>query len=421
MSLTTRPTAPETPVATTSAPVSGRLLLVLALLSAVAPFSIDLYLPGFPEMAEDLSASATQVQLTLTGFLVGVMVGQLIFGPLSDRFGRLVPLLFGSVLCVVASVVATLAPNIEILIAGRFVQGLGGAAGMVIGRAIISDLSTGRAAARAFSLMMIVGGVAPVIAPLLGGFLVTPVGWRGLLGVVLGLAVLMTVSVVLFIRETLTPQRRAEIAVHRAEHGSTMKALRTRTFLGYAFTFAFTFAVLMGYISASPFLYQNMIGLSAVWYGVVFGVNALALTGVSALAARLVATYSLRGMVATGLALIVTSTATFGLLVILAVPAGWLAVPLFVAVASIGLILGNATGLAMSAASSSAGGASAVLGALQFGIAALVSPLVSINGEGTAGPLAVVMLASTVLAIVAFVSAGGRRVGIAEEPVELVD
>lgn len=417
LAATRRDGSVTTPQSVPPAAVTGRLLLVLALLSAVAPFSIDLYLPAFPQMATELSTTATQVQLTLTGFLIGVMVGQLIFGPLSDRFGRLKPLLFGSVLCVAASLVATLAPSIEILSGARFVQGLGGAAGMVIGRAIISDLATGKAAARAFSLMMIVGGVAPVIAPLLGGFLVAPIGWRGILGVVLGLAVLMTVSVMLFIRETLTPARRAEVAAHRAEHGSTMKALRTRAFLGYALTFALTFAVLMAYISASPFLYQNMIGLSASWYGVAFGANALALTAVSALSARLVANFSLRGMVATGLTLILTSTITFGLLVLTSVPALWLAVPVFVAVASIGLVFGNATGLAMGAVPSSAGGASAILGALQFGMAALVSPLVSINGEYTAGPLAVVMLASAGLATVAFLLSGGRKDAVVEEPV----
>ncbi len=143
-----------------SSSITTPLLLVLGLLSAVAPFATDLYLPAFPQMATELATSATTVQLTLTAFLVGVTAGQLVFGPLSDRFGRVPPLVAGAVLCVIASAVAVFAPNVAVLVAARLFQGLGGAAGMVIGRAVISDLSTGKAAARAFSLMMIVGGVA---------------------------------------------------------------------------------------------------------------------------------------------------------------------------------------------------------------------------------------------------------------------
>ena len=151
--------------------LSAGLLITLALLSAVAPFATDLYLPAFPAMVADLHTSPTAVQLTLTAFLLGLASGQLVFGPLSDRFGRVKPLVIGAAVCVLASLAAVLAPSIEVLVAARFAQGLTGAAGMVIGRAIISDLATGRAAARAFSLMMIVAGVAPIVAPLAGGFL----------------------------------------------------------------------------------------------------------------------------------------------------------------------------------------------------------------------------------------------------------
>ena len=164
--------------------VSGRLLLVLALLACLAPFATDLYLPAFPTMTEELGTDATRVQLTLTAFLLGTGAGQLIFGPLSDRMGRLRPLLIGTSICVVASVAAALAPTISVLIVARLVQGLSGAAGMVIGRAIISDLATGPTATRALSLMMTVTGVAPAVAPLIGGILTPIIGWRGILWVV---------------------------------------------------------------------------------------------------------------------------------------------------------------------------------------------------------------------------------------------
>lgn len=388
--------------------ITTALLLVLGLLSAVAPFATDLYLPAFPEMTTELQTSATTVQLTLTAFLVGVTVGQLVFGPLSDRFGRLPPLVAGAVLCVLASAAAVFAPSIGVLVAARLLQGLGGAAGMVISRAVISDLATGKPAARAFSLMMIVGGVAPVVAPLLGGLLTGPIGWRGLLTIVLGLSVVMLVAVLAVIRETHLRSRRDELRAERQATGSPLRALRSRTFLGYTAVFGFAFAVMMAYISASPFLYQEMIGFGTVEYGIAFGINALALMGVSILSAKLTERHSVRGVLSLGIVLVLASTVAFALLVATSAPVITLAVPLFTAVGSLGLVLGNATALALGAVPSAAGSASAVLGALQFGLAALVSPLVSIGGSATAAPLAIVMLAAAVVAVIALLAARGR-------------
>jgi DHA1 family bicyclomycin/chloramphenicol resistance-like MFS transporter len=202
------------------AAISPWLLVVLALLSAVAPVATDLYLPAFPAMTAELQASATAVQLTLTAFLLGLTFGQLMFGPLSDRLGRRRPLIVGALLCVVASVLAATAPNIGVLIAARFAQGFTGAAGMVIGRAVISDLTSGKTAGRAFSLMMIVGGVAPVIAPFAGGMLVDSLGWRGILWVVCAIAVAMLISIVFVVRESHPEKRRSELKplLRRASH-----------------------------------------------------------------------------------------------------------------------------------------------------------------------------------------------------------
>lgn len=394
-----------------SSGITTPLLLVLGLLSAVAPFATDLYLPAFPQMTTELATSATTVQLTLTAFLLGVTAGQLVFGPLSDRFGRVPPLVAGAALCVLASAVAVFAPNVAVLVAARLFQGLGGAAGMVIGRAVISDLSTGKAAARAFSLMMIVGGVAPVVAPLLGGLLTGLIGWRGLLAIVLGLSIAMLVAVLVVVRETHLRSRRDELRAERVASGSPLRALRSRTFLGYTAVFAFGFAVMMAYISASPFLYQNMLGLDTVGYGIMFGLNALALVVVSALSSRLTATRSVESILTLGITLVTASTVAFALLVFFGAPVFWLTVPLFTAVGSLGLVFGNATALALGAVPQIAGSASAVLGALQFGLAALVSPLVSLGGEGTAAPLAVVMFGAAVIAVVALViTRRGERV-----------
>jgi DHA1 family bicyclomycin/chloramphenicol resistance-like MFS transporter len=389
------------------AAITPWLLIVLALLSAVAPVATDLYLPAFPEMTAELQASATAVQLTLTAFLLGLTFGQLTFGPLSDRLGRRRPLIVGALLCVAASVVAATAPSVGILIAARFAQGFGGAAGMVIGRAVISDLTGGKAAGRAFSLMMIVGGVAPVVAPFAGGLLVDSLGWRGILWVVGAIAVAILISIVAVVRESHPEERRAELKADAAQGISPWTELRSRTYLANTLAFAFGFAVMMAYISASPFVYQVMIGLTPMQYGIAFGVNALGMITVSAVSSRLTQTVSSAKLLGVGLGLTVATTLVLLTLVLTGVPAWLMMIPIFVAVACQGLILGNATALALSAVPRAAGSGSAGLGALQFGLGAAVSPLVGLGGEHTALPLAVVMVTVSVLALTAYLA--GRQ------------
>ena len=372
--------------------------MVLALLASVAPFSTDLYLSAFPVMADDLAATATGIQLTLASFLVGLAAGQLVFGPLSDRLGRRRPLLVGAAIFVVASVFAALAPTIEILIAARLVQGLAGAPGMVLGRAVIADLERGEAAARAFSLMMIVGGIAPVVAPLAGSLVVDAVGWRGALGVLVGLALLMLLSSWFVVPESLPVHRRG------AQGGIGARALLARGFLAPATTFVFGFAVMMAYISASPFLYQEVMGLDAAAYGSLFGVNALGLTAMSAAATRMLRTVSTEKVLGLGVAgLVAGATATLAVSAA-GMPAWWLAVTIFVAVASLGFVMGPATALALGAVPDAPGSASAVLGAAQFGLAAAVSPLVGLGGETATLPLALVMASCAVLAGLAYIA-----------------
>lgn len=384
----------------TGSRLTGGLLVVLALLSAIAPLATDLYLPAFPQMTADLGASATAVQLSLTGFLLGSAVGQLAFGPLSDRFGRRGPLILGSVLCVAASAVTVLAPTIEVLTVGRVAQGFAGAAGMVIGRAVISDLVKGPAAAKAFSLMMIIGGVAPVVAPVAGGLIADALGWRGILAVVLALAVVMLVGVLVAVPESLPRERRSA-----GDARGGLRALRSRRYLGYTGAFAFGFTVLMAYISASPFVYQSMMGVDEALYGLLFAVNAVAIAVGSAASAKLVPTVGPQRLLGIGLAgVLVGSLAVLGL-ALAPVSAWWLVAPFFVTALSVGFVLGNATGLALGAVSGAAGSASAVLGALQFGLAAVASPLVSLAGESTAVPLGLTMTGAALVAGACYLAA----------------
>lgn len=369
------------------------VLVVLASLAAVAPVATDLYLPGFPELATDLGVSASAVQLTLAAFLVGLASGQLVMGPLSDRYGRRRPLLASAAVCVAAGVVCALAPSLGVLVAARFVQGFAGAGGVVIGRAVISDLVTGRAAARAFTLMLTVGGVAPVLAPLAGGLLAGPAGWRGMLWTVVGLCTAMLAGVVLVLRETRPPEARTASGTTYA--GALRTVVRTRGYWPPVAVLALSFAMMMAYISASPFVYQHVVGLSTVGYGAAFGVNAAGLIAAGWTASRLRAE-PLR-VVRACMSVQLTATLTFVVLAAAGAPSWLLPVPVFVAVSSNGGVMGNSAARAMSQVREVAGTGSAVLGCTQFSLGALVSPLVGLGGDDSALVPATVMATASLL------------------------
>ncbi|HEY0117771.1 MAG TPA: multidrug effflux MFS transporter [Cellulomonas sp.] len=388
------------------ADVSGPLLLTLGLLAAFAPFAMDMYLPAFPGMTADLGTSAVGVQLSLTAFLAGAGAGQLVFGPLSDRYGRRTPLLVGAALCVVASLAAALAPSIAVLVAARVAQGLSGAAGMVIGRAVISDLARGRAAARAFSLLMLVGSVAPVVAPLAGSVLVEHVGWRGVLMVVTGIAVVMLVSAARVVPESHPPAARVR-PPRAAQAGRT--PLLSVPFLAWTLALCLSFSAMMAYIAASPFLFQVTLGLSAVGYALMFGGTALLLVLSGAVASRLAVRTAPVSTITAGIGAMLAGSVAFAMLVAADTPPLWFAVPLLVVVPSLGLVMGNGTALALGSLPRAAGTGSAVIGAVQFGLAALTAPLVGLGGDDTAGPLAAVLVVTTALALGACLI--GRRRG----------
>jgi len=394
------------PTPSASAASAGALpvlaVLVLALLSAIAPLATDMYLPGFPVMADELSTDAASIQLTLTTFMAGLAVGQLVIGPLSDRWGRRRPLLIGAAVCVIASALCAVAPNVGALIAFRFLQGFAGAAGVVLGRAIVADTVRGAAAARIFSVLMTIGGIAPVVAPLLGGVLLGPVGWRGVFVVLTVLALAMLAGSFFVLRETLPPSARQAGGLTSTLHGARI-VLSNRRFLGYTLAFIFSFGTLFGYISASPFVLQTVFGLSSGWYSVAFAANAAGLTLGSLTNARIVGRFGARRLLMVGLG---SLTVWSFVLAVLALTGGlqvWsVLVLLWLTVTSLGLVMGNATSLAIAQTPSAAGTGSAVIGAGQFALAAVVSPLVGLGGEGTAVPMAIVMVVSAVISVLAF-------------------
>ncbi len=389
----------------TGARIRLPLLLVLASLAAVAPVATDLYLPGFPALGDDLHAEASSVQLTLTAFLLGMAVGQLVTGPLSDRYGRRRPLLVSATVCVIAGVATAVAPTLPVLIAARLVQGFAGAGGMVIGRAVIADLVTGRAAARAFTLMITVGGIAPVLAPTVGGLLVGPLGWRGLLWTVTALCVLMLAGVVLVVHETLPEHRQTSV------FGGVRTVLARPAYRRPVAVLGCSFGVMMAYISSSPFVYQNVLGLSAVEYGVAFGVNATGLIAMGFVASKLVDVWPPRTMVRTGVAVQSVAASGFLVLALTDAPAPLYAVAIFVAVVCNGAIMGSAAALAMAQVREVAGSGSAVLGFFQFTLGALVAPLVGLGGEDSAVVPALVMALAAVAGLTASRGLAGHRVG----------
>ena len=388
---------------TTSSKTTASLLTMLALLSALGPFAIDMYLPAFPQMMLDLDTSAATIQLTLTTFMLGMAVGQLVIGPLSDQFGRRRPLLIGAVACLVASALCALAPSVEFLIGMRFLQGFAGAAGVVLARAIVSDSARGANAAKQFSILMAVGGIAPVLSPLAGGGVIGFASWRGVFWALAILNLLMVIGSMLIVKESLPLERRSRGGVKEL-FSNTGRVLGNRRYLGFTFAFAFSMAAMFGYIAASPFVYQNILGLNPTGFSFLFALNALGLTITSIIGVKLVGTVSPLRMTYIGVSGLVFFSV---LLVVVAVgntPLIGTLVLIFLAISSLGFIFGNAAALATDQVKNYAGSGSAIMGALQFTLAAAVSPLVGLAGEESALPMAIVMLVASLIALLSLMT-----------------
>ncbi|MEN5304789.1 MULTISPECIES: multidrug effflux MFS transporter [unclassified Pseudomonas] len=367
-----------------------RMVLILGALSAFGPLAIDFYLPAFPAMAQAFATDEKHVQATLAAYFLGLSIGQLAYGPVADRFGRRKPLLFGVALFTLASLACAYAPNLDTLIVARFVQALGGCAGMVLSRAIVSDKCDPVASAKVFSQLMLVMGLAPILAPMLGGVLVNVAGWQSIFLALSLFSAASLLAVSLGLPESLPanmPRQPLSGAVRQY-----LRLLADRVFIGHALTGGIAIAGMFAYIAGSPFVFIKLYGVPAEHYGWLFGSNAagfilvaqvnarlLAKRGPAFLLVRAVWLYLAAGLVLLGVAALRPAQL-------------WpLLVPLFVCIASLGCIIPNASACAMSGQGARAGSASALMGCLQFSVAAGAASLVGVLHDGSAVPMTLVI------------------------------
>ena len=387
-------TTQDRPVAVPLAPDrpgTARTALTLGAFVALGPLTVDMYLPALPTIADDLRTTSAMVQLTLTGTLVGLALGQLVLGPLSDAFGRRRPLLAGTALHVVASLLVLVAPSIAVLGLLRFLQGVGTAAGAVIALAVVRDLFEGRAAATMLSRLFLVIGAAPVLAPTIGGEVLRLTSWRGVFLLLAVYGLLLLAVGALTVRETLPPARRSTAGLAGTLRGYRL-LFRDRTYVGLVLVAGLTMAGLFSYVSGSSFVFQDQFGLDEQQFGLLFGAGAVWLIAATQLnpvvlrwfsPARVLVAGTVVGALAGAVLLVLAGTGTGGLWAV--------ALPLWVVLFGSGLALPNAPALALSRHGEAAGTAAALLGAVQFGVGAVVAPLVGVLGNDAVAMGAVVV------------------------------
>lgn len=396
---------PWVPVAST-VPRTRRvsvLIVVLGLLTAVTPLTIDMYVPGFPAMAAALRTGGAAVQLTMTAFLAGLVAGQVVIGPVSDKLGRRGLLVWGSVAYVVLSLACAFAPVVQVLIGARFLQGVAAAAGTVLARAVITDLYAGPELPRYFALLSQILGVAPVAAPVLGGAILSFSTWRTIFGVLCGIGVLLLAGVLVKVPETLPPERR-----HTGGLAGTFRAMgglaRNRPFLGNALVLGLGMAALFGYISGSSFVFERVHGVSPGVFSLIFAVNAAGMITAGSAFSRLSRRYRLNTLLSVAITIAVAAAAVqVAGTVLLGENFAFTWICLFVIVWALGMAFPAAMSLGQTIGHRTSGAASALLGALQFLLGALVSPLAGLFGDASSLPMAVIMLAALALAALALV------------------
>lgn len=377
-----------------------QIALLLGSLSLLGPFTIDTYLPAFPTIVEEFGTSASLVQVSLTTCLLGLGLGQLVIGPMSDVQGRRKPLLIFLGLYLVSSLICAVAPNIYLLIVARFIQGFAAAGGLVISRAVVRDLYSGKELTKFFATLMLVGNLGPIVAPIIGGAILSFAQWKVVFLVLTLVGVILMVVVSFKLEETLPAEKRVPSNFKQvvSNFGTLLK---DREFAGYAFTQGFTTAGIFAYVSGISFVYQNIYGVSPQVFSLLFGINGVGLIIGTQIVGR-VSRYSERTFLKSGLILSVSAAALLVLAILMHAPLLAVAIPIFLFVMSISIIGTSSFSLAMETKGHVAGSASALLGLLPFLLGSLTAPLVGIGGEETALPMGITIFVSSLLASLSY-------------------
>ena len=385
-------------------PGGAWLVIALGALSSFGPLCLDMYLPALPQLPGDLSSTAGAAQLTLSACIVGLGLGQLITGPASDRFGRRGPLLIGVAVFVAASVVCAVTTSMTLLIVTRLVQGAAGAAGIVVGRAVVADLFAGKVAAAYFSAIAAINGLSPILAPVIGGQVLRVGTWRTVFWVLAGIGVAMLLLAFFVIRETLPPERRSSGGM-TGDLRAFATLLNDRGYTATVLAGTMVSAAMFGYISATPFLLQDGFGLSAQWFSACFALNALGIVAATQIGRMLLHRTTSFALLSWG----VGQALMGAVLLMVTVLAGWglamVLVSLFVMVSSVGLALPHSSAIAMDRHRSIAGAASALFGLAQFAFGAVTAPLVGLGDRTSGLALAVTAVVAVLIGVVALLVA----------------
>ncbi|WP_247235616.1 multidrug effflux MFS transporter [Telluribacter sp. SYSU D00476] len=367
------------------------LIVILGLLSAIGPFSIDMYLPGFPTIAASLNTTVDKVGYSLSSFFIGICVGQLLCGPLLDRFGRKRPLLIGLVLYILASVACSLSKSVESLIMFRFLQALGGCVGMVAPNAIVRDVFPVKENAKVFSLLILILGVSPILAPTVGSYVVADFGWETVFIILAIVTTLILLSVVKWLPETKASDHSYSLKPAAVLQGYA-QVFKESQFATYALAGAIASAGLFAYLAGSPFIFMELYGVSEQQYGMIFALIAAGLIGCSQLNNRILRRYNSVQI----LKVVLFSQSLIGLLLILGIATNLIGlygiiILILLFLSCQGFTFPNAAALAMAPFTKGAGSASALMGALQMTFGALASALVGVFFNETALPMAAIM------------------------------
>ena len=381
---------------------------ILGFLAAMGPLCTDLYLPALPAMAKELGGSTSQMQLSITACLLGLSLGQIVLGPLSDARGRKLPLLASLVVFIVASFLCARASSTAELVALRFIQGLAGSGGVVLSRAIACDLFRGTELTKFFSLLMLINSVAPIFGPVVGGQILSFFNWPAIF-IFLALCGVAQFSLVFFgCRETLPAEKRVQGGMGQSVR-AMFRLFGNRTFLAYMLIQGFVMAGFFGYISASPFVLQNLYGLSAQQYAVCFGVNGFGIMVFAQVTGRLCMEYGDRKVLGIGVLLSLLAALCVAAVSFLHLPVTFMIAALFLFVSSIGITTTTSFSLAIASQDGGAGSASGLLGVTSFVFGAASSPLVGLGGASSAVPMALVAVATSLCVLFFFLMAGKKR------------